>query len=115
MTWQTSYWTAMLGFFLALKREASVRRAVFFAVLFIGLTCAFHNHYFEILIMILAWLQVVVYEIFNTAIEKVLDYTSNYEYHRLVKYAKDFSAGSVFIASVIGTLIFAIIMWNYFI
>lgn len=113
--WQTSFYTAMQGFFLAFRQEASVRRAVFFAVLFIGITCMFHSHYWEVLIIILAWLQVVVYEMFNTAIENVLDYTSNNEYNILIKHAKDFSAGSVFIASVLGVIIFLIIMWNYFV
>lgn len=112
--WQTSFSTAMQGFFLALRKEASVRRAVYFAALFIGVTCVFHHHYFEVLIVVLAWLQVIVYEMFNTAIEHMLDYTSNYEYNILVKYAKDFSAGSVFVASVFGVVIFGIVMWNYF-
>jgi len=53
-----------------------------------------------ILIIIAAGL-VWIAEAFNTAIEKLCDYTCEGEWHQLIKHAKDISAAAVLIAAVV--------------
>jgi undecaprenol kinase len=113
-TWVQSFSVAAEGFVDGVKKEASIRRAVIFATIFITLTCIFHTSYVDIVIIIVAWTQVIVYEFFNTAVEKVLDYTSNNQFHALIKLSKDYCAAAVFISASLGAIIFCIIMFKYF-
>ena len=59
----------------------------------------------EILLVLFAWVQVIVGEIFNTSLEKAMDYASGREFHPLIKLGKDYAAGSVFVLSILASCI----------
>jgi diacylglycerol kinase (ATP) len=63
----------------------------------------------ELLVLLFAISLVIIAELFNTAIEAVVDLVTS-SYHPLAKYAKDVAAGAVLIASlnacVVGLLLF---------
>ncbi|HKL48664.1 MAG TPA: diacylglycerol kinase, partial [Desulfuromonadales bacterium] len=67
------------------------------AILLVGLF--FHLSALELILLILAVTFVLFAELFNTAIEVLVDLVSP-EYHPLARRAKDVAAGAVFIASI---------------
>jgi diacylglycerol kinase (ATP) len=66
-----------------------------------------------LLVMGLVWAA----EFFNTALEVVVDLTSQGEYHQLAKVAKDVAAGAVLITAicsvVIGLLVLGPLLWQH--
>lgn len=67
------------------------------AILLVGLF--FHLSALELILLVLAVTFVLFAELFNTAIEVLVDLVSP-EYHPLARRAKDVAAGAVFIASI---------------
>ena len=110
LNWKESFSVAMKGFGYAFVQEASVRRAVISALILIGITLAMGAGFIESLVVIIMWTQVVIFELFNTSVEKVLDYTCEHKFHPLVKYSKDTLAAAVFVCSLLGSLIFIAIL-----
>lgn len=114
LNWQESFSVAMKGFAFAFVQEASVRRAVIAAVILIGITLVIGAGFIESLVVIIIWTQVVIFELFNTSVEKVLDYTCEYKFHPLVKYSKDTLAAAVFVCSLVGSLVFIAVLGRHF-
>lgn len=113
LNWRESFAVAMRGFVYAFRHEASVRRAVIVAAVLIGITLLIGAGFLESLIVVVMWTQVVVFELFNTSVEKVLDYVCEREFHPLVKYSKDTLAAAVFISSLLGSLVFIAIFLRH--
>ncbi|NLK43289.1 MAG: phosphatase PAP2 family protein [Tissierellia bacterium] len=100
---------AVNGIISALKTERNMRIHYLIALIVIILSVFFDFSRTELLILIFAISLVIVAELFNTAIEKVVDLITD-RYHPLAKLAKDISAGAVLIAAinsiVVGYLLF---------
>ena len=47
-----------------------------------------------------SWVVSLICELFNTALEKAMDYTSGKEYHVLIRQGKDYAAACTFAALV---------------
>lgn len=113
-----NFWEASIGaacgFYLAVTKEKKIGQ-VFTAMTASMIICAIADvGYFEILMVIFSWVLALICEIFNTAIEKVLDYTSGREFHPLVKQGKDYAAACTFVAIVFAGILSSIILWNAF-
>ena len=98
------------GFVSVCKHERKVRLA--WVVTFIAVVLAIWAKvtYLETLFIFFAWIQVIVGEIFNTSLEKAMDYASGKEFHPLIKRGKDYAAASVFVLSVLASIISVFIL-----
>lgn len=100
---------AVNGIISALKTERNMKIHYLLAIIVIILSLFFDFSRTELLILIFAISLVIVAELFNTAIEKVVDLITH-KYHPLAKLAKDISAGAVLISAinslVVGYLLF---------
>lgn len=101
---------AASGFLLAVRAEKSVRRIICWAAACVAAALFRKAGYLEVTFLAFAWMITMTFEIFNTALEKAMDYASGKEYHPLIKKGKDFAGASVFIAST-----FALILSGLFI
>lgn len=91
--------TAYKGLIGIIKKETAIKWIVF--ALFAGPTIAIFLKLslVQIILIISSWLQVLIFEINNTAIEIDMDYTSDKEYHPMIKKVKDYAAATVFLSS----------------
>ncbi len=97
--------TAARGFVTVVKNEKKIRLAFAVTAIFVGLALCIKVSWYGTLFILFAWVQVIVGEIFNTSLEKAMDYSSNKEFHPLVKYAKDYAAASVFVLSILASFV----------
>ena len=103
------------GFVHVFRNERKVRLAFVVAVLFTSLAIWMKASHIETLFILIAWIQVIVGEIFNTSLEKVMDYAAGKEFHTLIKRGKDYAAASVFVLSVLASFVTTFILgMNYF-
>ena len=100
LTFSKSVAIAAHGFVTVFKNEAKVRLSFLVAFIFVSLAIWIKVSYIELFLILFAWAQVVVGEIFNTSLEKAMDYASDKEFHPLSELGKDYAAGSVFVLSV---------------
>lgn len=85
------------------KHERKIRLAGAVAVTCVALAAWTGASHVEVLLILFAWVQVIVGEIFNTSLEKAMDYASGKEFHPLIKRGKDYAAASVFVLSVLAS------------
>lgn len=81
----------------AFKHEAAFRQEVLLAAVLIPLACFLDVSKMERLLMISSVVIIVIFEIFNSAIEAVVDRIGS-EHHELSGRAKDMASATVFIA-----------------
>jgi undecaprenol kinase/diacylglycerol kinase (ATP) len=100
---------AINGLVFAFKNEINMRVHVLFTVSVIILGFIFHVSLTEWVLLFLTFGLVLSSEVFNTAVEMLLDYLAP-EWHPKVGIIKDLTAGGVLVASgialVIGSIIF---------
>lgn len=100
---------AINGLVFAFKNEINMRVHVLFTVSVIILGFVFHVSLTEWVLLFLTFGLVLSSEVFNTAVEMLLDYLAP-EWHPKVGIIKDLTAGGVLVASgialVIGSIIF---------
>ncbi len=100
---------AVSGIIIALKTERNMRIHYLIAILVITLSLFFDFSRIEFLLLLFSISLVVVAEMFNTALEKVIDLVTQ-DYHPLARIVKDVAAGAVLIAAinsiVVGYLLF---------
>ena len=98
------------GINLALRAEKNLRVHTAIAALVIVAGLILHVGTLKLSILLLTIAIVVIAEMLNSALEFAVDALYKNKYSRLVKFAKDISAGAVlfvsFIAAIIGLLIF---------
>lgn len=98
------------GINLALRAEKNLRVHTFIAGLVILAGLILHVNSLKLCILLLTIAVVVLAEMLNSALEFAVDALYKNKYSRLVKFAKDISAGAVlfvsFISVVVGILIF---------
>lgn len=100
---------AVSGIIIALKTEKNMRIHYLIAIGVILLSLFFDFSRTEFLLLLFSISLVVVAEMINTALERVVDLITN-EYHPLARLVKDVAAGAVLIAAinsiVVGYLLF---------
>ena len=102
--WESTI-AAACGLFYAIRTEQKIRQ-VFICLVIATAICAIADvGYFQTLVIIFSWVLALICEMFNTALEKALDYTSGREFHPLIRQGKDYAAACTFVA-----LIFAILL-----
>lgn len=105
-----SFNNALMGIIAAVKRERNLKLHISMAILVLILSKILMVSSTELIIIILLCSLVIVAELFNTAIENVVDLYCGDEYNDLAKYTKDVAAGAVFIiaiaSGIIGFIIF---------
>ena len=92
--------TAAGGFVSAVRTEKKVRQVVIAMVCTTTVCMIADIGYFQILMVIFSWVLALICEMFNTALEKALDYASDKEYHLLIRQGKDYAAACTFVALV---------------
>lgn len=100
---------AVSGIILALKTEKHMRIHYGIAIFVIVLSLFFDFSRIEFLLLLFAVSLVIVSEMINTALERVVDLITK-DYHPLARLAKDISAGAVLVATInsliVGYLLF---------
>lgn len=104
-----TFWKSTLiaakGFVEVFKSERKIRLAFAVVFIFLALAIWLKTSYLETLFILFLWIQVIVGEIFNTSLEKAMDYASGKEFHPLIKRGKDYAAASVFVLSVVASVV----------
>ena len=90
--------TAARGFVFAIRTEKKIRQVVIAMVCVVAVCMLADVGYFQILMVIFSWVLALICEMFNTALEKALDYASEKEYHILIRQGKDYAAACTFVA-----------------
>lgn len=99
-----SFHHAYHGLKVSLSEEQNLRIEFFLGLVSILMGIYFHLSSFEWIVLFLTIALVIGSELFNTALEKVVDLASP-EIHPLAKKAKDAAAAAVFIFSVMAALV----------
>lgn len=102
-----------MGLLIAFKEERNlkIQLTMFFLLLAIGLILRFKP--IEWIIVLLSSSIVIVSEIINSVVERIMDYI-NPEFDDRVKIIKDMSASFVLIACLFSVIIFLILIFNRF-
>ena len=109
---------ALTGIFTAFKEERNMRKHALAAVLAIVFGFIFQISEFEWLFLLLSIFLVFMAELFNSAIENVVDLASDYQFYMRAKRAKDMAAGAVLVISgfalIVGLFVFLPKIWTLF-
>jgi diacylglycerol kinase (ATP) len=109
--WESTQGAAK-GFYLAIKEEDKIRQ-VFLCMCAVVVVCMIGDvGYFQILMVIFSWVLALICEIFNTALEKALDFSCNKEFHPLVRQGKDYAAACTFVALVFAGSLTFFVLWG---
>jgi len=109
--WESTLGAAR-GLFFAIKEEKKICQ-VFVALVVATTVCGIADiGYFQILMVIFSWVLALICEIFNTALEKALDYTSGREFHPLIREGKDYAAACTFVALTFAVSLTAFVLWE---
>jgi diacylglycerol kinase (ATP) len=104
-----SFRYALNGVLLSFKTQRHIRFHFMMAVLVLAAGIVWGLRRAELLVLVVAISLVILAELFNTALETVVDLVTT-DYHPLAKVAKDVAAGAVLVASVnaalVGVLLF---------
>ena len=104
-----SFKYAVAGFFYCIKHERNFRIHLISAVAVIGFAIFLELSAYEIIAIIFAIALVLICEMFNTSIERIVDNLTD-AHNENAKIAKDVAAGAVLIsaifAAVVGIVIF---------
>lgn len=101
----SSFRYAWAGVSYALQTQRNFRIHTGIGLVVLGLGVGFHVSSIEAAILCLTVGVVLVMELFNTALESLVDLTVGQTYHALAKIAKDCAAGAVLIAAIAAVLI----------
>ena len=100
--WRALHWS-LSGLRAALRYEQSFRIECACFPAIIGLAIWISDSYWQLAILVSAWLLLLMCELLNSAIETAIDRISS-EHHPLSGRAKDLGSAAVFIAMVINLL-----------
>ena len=92
--------SAAKGFISAVRNEKKIRQVVIAMSAVTAFCVVADVGYFQILMIIFSWVVALICEMFNTALEKALDFASGKEYHPLIRDGKDYASACTFIALV---------------
>ena len=103
---------AARGFLSAVRREKKVRYVVITMAIVTAVCMAADVGYFQILMIVFSWVVTLICEMFNTALEKALDYSSGKEYHPLIRQGKDYAAACTFVSVLFAGSLSGFILWG---
>jgi diacylglycerol kinase (ATP) len=103
---------AATGLWRAIRTEHKIRQV--FVCLIVAITiCKIADvGYFQILIVIFSWVLALICEMFNTALEKALDYTCGMVFHPLIRQGKDYAAACTFVALLFALALTSFVLWD---
>ena len=107
--WLESFRHAVNGIVVTARRERNFRIHIFFAVLAVVACIIFRVERLYFAMVGFAIFLVMAAELFNTAIEAVVDMYCRGKPHPLAKLAKDAAAGAVLLASVQALVVGAVV------
>lgn len=102
---------ALAGIVYCIQRECHMKIHLSAAFTAIGLACWLELSRVEIMILLITIGGVITAEIFNTALEAIVDKISP-EHHPLAKAAKDAAAGAVLVQAVISLGVGYLLFWD---
>ncbi len=105
---------ACAGLMNAIRTESKVRQVVIAAFAVTAVSAWLDVGYFQILMIVFSWVVALICEMFNTALEKALDYASGTEYHPLIRDGKDYASACTFIAILFASTLALIVWWGRF-
>lgn len=108
----TSTVSAAYGLLDAVREEKKVRQIVISAAATVTVCAAADVGYLQILIILFSWVIALICEMFNTALEKALDYSGGTEYHPLIRQGKDYAAACTFVSIVFAGLLSLSLLWD---
>lgn len=107
---------ALTGIFTAIKEERNIRRHLLSAFFVILAGLFFQIDRSDWMMIFLAVFLVIAGELFNSAIENVVDLASDYSFYMRAKRAKDMAAGAVLVLSgfavIVGLFVFLPEIWS---
>lgn len=108
-----SFKNAFKGLVYVLKRERNFRIELLMAIFVVILMIVIDMKKWELVILISAIFSVLVLELLNTAVERLVNIfrPGSHPYARVIK---DIAAASVLLASIGATIVGIIIFWPYF-
>lgn len=109
---KTSFGHALRGLGLAVRTERSFRIQIACGILVIVLIVVFPLHTFERILILLAMAAVLVLELLNSMVERLVDLVKP-RLHEYVGDIKDLMAATVFVAAVAAAVIGAIVFWPH--
>ncbi len=101
---------AIEGIWSALRTERNLKIHLTLSVIVLFLGLVYSINSIEWMFVLFAIAGVIVLELINTAIERVVDLVTT-QYHPLAKQAKDIAAGAVFIYAILSVIIGLIIFF----
>ena len=104
--------SAARGFAGAVRTQKKVRHVVLIGSAAAALCVLTDAGYFQTLMVVFSWVVALICEMFNTALEKALDYASGKEYHPLIRDGKDYASACTFVALVFAGLLSFFIFWD---
>lgn len=111
-----SLWTSTVnaaqGLFSAVRSEKKVRQVVIAMTASTAVCMVADVGYFQILMVVFSWVLSLICEMFNTAIEKALDYACGKSYHPLVRQGKDYAAACTFVALCFAGSLTLFVLWE---
>ncbi|MDF2571324.1 MAG: diacylglycerol kinase [Sporomusa sp.] len=102
---------ALEGFIYCARRERHMKIHLAAAFSVIGLAWWFELSTIEISVLFLTIAGVITAELFNTALETIIDKISP-EFHPLAKVAKDAAAGAVLVQAVAALVVGYVLFWD---
>lgn len=107
-----AFFYSLQGLYHAAFHEAAFRQELFLVV-FASVVLLFLPFSFPAKSLLwLATMNILVVELLNSAVEKVVDLCSP-DFHMLAKYAKDFGSAAVFISIFIAVVLWTGACWHY--
>ncbi|GBG96398.1 diacylglycerol kinase family protein [Lactococcus termiticola] len=107
---------ALSGIVTAFQRERNMRKHALTSLIVVVFGLIFKISEIEWLFLLLSVFLVITAELFNSAIENVVDLASDYNFHMRAKRAKDMAAGAVLFISgfalIVGLIIFLPKIWS---
>ncbi len=111
---RNSFRYSLEGLIYAYRNEQSMLLHFMATVLCVTLGAIFGIDAMEWMIVIMCLAIIMIVELFNTAIEAVVDMVT-LEVNPLAKIAKDCGSAAAFVASIISTIVIASVFFPYFI
>lgn len=94
-----SVYLAMTGFIRVFRKETSIKYIFFTLVLAITIAVLNELSLVKVIIISYLWLNTLILEINNTALELDMDFTGDKKFHPEIKRVKDYAAATVLLSS----------------
>ncbi len=104
----SSFFAAFQGIVFAVRRERNMRIHLIVALLVIAASLYFQVEKWELMFVFVAVFLVLVTEMINTALERVVD-LSTQRYHHLAHTAKNVAAGAVLFAALFAIFVAGVV------